>query len=538
MKILFLSMLFLFNIIVISVAQNDQTNDLKFKQLPNGGANHSKVINLLNKNLYPEYKLLENKDIDFYNLLTAAFSEYKHENFDSLNLLLFEAGIISNEELEKFNYFYKKSLNSKLDYKEIIKIYAIKKLLSEESSKKLLVSGLRRSKISLKNNYIEAYDEYIKSKININQLFFSHNEIFEILESKVKTKDELRKAVMVFLNQFLFDVNLDSKTTDLGFDIISNQETYSFKLDDFRQKDYNNPIIDKNGEESYLFMDSINLDLDFYNSILERVKQITADNNINDNFTIKYLSDLFEIKKHDYQSIIGDLEELKFMENSMYIVRLYNIASFVDRIPLSFTVLNDRSYDQFRLNLIGEVDEYKAYVKSSYKRKFLDIVRKYKKELGVNNAKMEQIEQITYEGLFREPSNLISILPTEKLFLDKYNQEQFPEIKKETSLQKIFPSLAQFLKNDFSIKNLITPNKGKYFLTFGYKGKKVGVVEQDGYKYMSLIKVIDIILLKDYNKGIFELMDRLERRRTMIILNYDLKEELENLFGQKYFTDI
>ncbi len=434
-----------------------------------GGENSQKVIKLLNRCLFyeSEYPDSENSNYDFYSLVSNASVHFRSQNFDSLNLILYQDNIITEQEFQLFNEYHRTCKLKGIDYKNTIRLYAINKILSQNKTRNFIISGLKKSALTPKELGQKNYNKFLNGELDLGTLLSSYREILPVELSKhFLYKSDMVSYIKSFIGQLLpqLVVNVNEKRD--GFDFVINHKNYSFNFDEF----FND------GKE---FKDTIRLDAYQYNSILKRVKQIAIDNSIDSKFIFNSFISLLEddISEYEYDEITSVYPNLKLFSISKF-VAVFSKSQFdsSELIKLSFDGENAGITSQLYLKNMfsGDLDLYKEYFPTDKKIKFAKIINKYKEEIGLSEKEYKRFSEKLFQNLWSQLDEMLSILPI-KRFIISGRSKEFPIIESGKSFEDIFYSLSYFLNGSLDPNKIQDHETGPYFLTFFHKGRKVGV---------------------------------------------------------------
>jgi hypothetical protein len=503
-----------------------------FPYIKNGGENANKVVNLINNGLCSEheYDYLEKMSYDFYILLKFAFQNFKSTKYDSLNSILFNEEIITEDEYKVFNTYYKSSLINNLKYEDLIKIYAINKTLNQNRTKELIVEELYKLPMAINSNFINAISDFKTNNIDLSSLICAFDEINPLsLPKHIGSKTELITYIQSFVSECINECKIDVMSNKNGFEILVNNVGYSFKFSDF---------LDSESTEDDIF----NLDHYHHDIILQRIKQISADNSIGYAYDINSFINLidYDINEYSYYEIIKKNPDLRLFSNLYYIIKFKKTLYDPHKtINFSFKEKNYGSDKQLYLHslFVGDVDAEIKYIRTDEKIKFFNLISKYQTKINLNSEQLQVLKEQLFSNLYADWRPMISKLNFSTFSISRITSD-FPIIQNGKSFKTNFPSLFAFLGRYIKGENVQQYDIGPFFLTFYHDGRKVGVSKENDSKWESLLKKLDIILNTEQNISIYKFTPIGSFSNNFYLIDNDFAFDFINLFGNDFLTNI
>ncbi len=521
------------DIIFQKVCESMESQSDRYSLGENVGRNTDKVINLLNEGLFFKsfYDDIDKSDFDQYYLTKTALALYESTEFFSLNILLLKTGVIDSTEFLLFNNILNKIKTKNINYKNILNIYIIKKVLNSKESRKLVVQGLEKSILRPGKMTPNVIKEYINEEAELPKLLLTYDDFYHVIPRyEITSKSELVTFIRDLFQNLLPQFNIETNYNKEHIIVKVNALNYSFSFQDFTNN---------YSSQTYRYL----VDQNSYFTILKKMKQVLVDNGFNHSFSFISFIDLFPcyISSDEYSEIIALFPDLDFLSETHFIKKnSKTILEDSEPIKMSFKPIKGRYDYQLELNLRGDldIDDFNSFLTTREKLEFFEVVSKHRKTIKMSSKQLNQLYTKLSNNFFADYDDLLSLLPIQVFSLNKFNLlNPFPVIKEGKSLQDNIRTLHYFLNGSIKPLNMAEITTGPHFLTFYHKGRKVGVSKTYDNRWLSLLHTLDIILDKEKNIGIYSFLVS-THVTNYYLFDLSFGDDLRKLFKTEYFRRI
>jgi hypothetical protein len=503
-------------------------NKKPYEKVPNGGENADKVVDLINNKALPEFEYfnLDIKDHDFYSLIDRSLMHFGSGKFDSLNNILLRSEIITQDEKIKFDQYHKKSLEHDLSYPTMLRLHAINKILNQKISRQRIVTEIKTFPLGLVKNSEKVFQEFLAGNKEISSVYDCFTQLQTLnLPKQVHSKSELVQYIGSMTQSMLPKLKIQTKVEKNIIVLTVNEVNYHFRFEDYGNFSNGKSIA--------------NLDLYHHEQIIDKIRQIAADNRINKIFEIDSFLELFRLGDVDqYQEIVKVLPELKFLDKTYYTLNFNKSdIDFMKTIDLSFPDSLKRDENQLYIRSIFYGDE-RTLLTIQEKEKLITLVEKNQADLKLDQAQLDRFKISILDHSFYDIPSALHLLPFSSISISRHFSK-FPLVKNGSSIKESFPDFYNLFNGHINGTNIQMKEYGPYLMIFNHNSRTVGVKKKDGENnWDTLLRTMSIIMDIEMNSSVYKFQSSLGMDDKYILLDNDFADEIKNDFGPYCLTNL
>lgn len=347
--------------------------------------------------------------------------------------------------------------------------------LKEEAARKLIFKNLLSAHL-ITQEAQSLGNEYINGKVGLETLISEMKQFHPLDQKTVVNDDQLVDEIRKFY--LLVEDALPIKVLKNGDNLIVSDGKYEHQmpLNDFKTYDYNNST----SSES-IYLDTVNLDLSFYQKLLPFLKQIGADHNLNKTFSIYTYDGIYHhnIEEYDIDDIAEIYPVIDRPKSFLFLNTfekglgdpLYKFGVSFDFHPLSE---NEELY--LDNPFIGDVDAGIDYITTPAKLSFIKYMTDNAITYNLSKDDISEFSTNILNSLVNDSDELLNYLPNIKISVnrlyDKTSRSQYEPMfdEKKNDFKHAYPSFHEVLKDDF-IATAFEYDTENHKVNFMYKGE-------------------------------------------------------------------
>lgn len=351
--------------------------------------------------------------------------------------------------------------------------------LNRESTKKQITENFIDRKLINPDNI--RINEYLNNEIELSTLM---DEIIYFRRITIDTlygSGERVKFVKDFYSKVLNILGCD-------FEISSNEDTIRMRVD---SNYYLKILANRVDQSSYKFSlfeydynDTIITNSKFYNSLLDVIYRIKADNPSDVNFAIYEFSGsrILEVEEGRYHEVLSYFPEFKAAKTRLYFTEIPVDICVFEEVPVSFSRFSFSSNQMSFGNMLWSVELDSDVIQTKRIKMLLKFMQDYSclfHEDDEYESKKYMLEYSNAINFFKNPEEFIQYYGVKRSTL---NDEKFDrgiyKGGKGRALDAIYLDIWVMYKNDFQAssyryepdihKEVFFYNDKKYFVTPGY----------------------------------------------------------------------
>ncbi|HZV68592.1 MAG TPA: hypothetical protein VFG10_03580 [Saprospiraceae bacterium] len=363
-------------------------------------------------------------------------------------------------------------------------IASIKDLLNNHFSRGQIASNLTSLDL-LDPGSDSVARSYLEGKAPLKDLLNEVNIFTRLKDDIAITDDDIYKHVAAF-----FDIVSSKMGTHLMIERHNTQMTvkngdasYYVDINSLKEPDYSKTDED---EPPTIFLDTTKINEEFYQKLLDVVKQLGADQNTGMAYSIYRLHPPFvrEIPEYDYDEIVEAYPWIRIDENAIYFQQFpkKDYEFLEGDIGCSFPYHPDADYQEVTIGnfKIGDIDAGIDYVTSNQKKAFIDYLKKYHQDFGVPDENLtddiNDIEQSLIKGsddLLRYLKNIR--ITVENIFDITPRSEYHPKFTTDKNdFKDAYYAISRVIGDDFPATNFFYESEA-HKVRFVFNGQEYRV---------------------------------------------------------------
>lgn len=360
--------------------------------------------------------------------------------------------------LSDTSYWY-----SLADYekKYVLQFASIHDALLTETARRQIVNNAKLIRF-VPNESNSINEEFIKGNIGIDEWYGQFDNHYPLKQGKSEGIDEIYRIIRNMFD-FAFEdisIDVDVKLMENKILIECNNIEYVMMIDDFYEEDYESEYNKK--EERYAYKDNIEYNKNFYESIVDKIKQVAADNGLRQGYSVYETEPLVPLgfDEYKYFDLIKRFPSLDHYEKRLYLKKLIKkVYDPFARLNMSFPYHPEStcSVSTFGPGHSIDVSFNVQYVTTENKLKFIEFLKDNSDIYNINVENIKRDSTIIMNTLMEGPQNLIQYLGPIKLTIDKVfpvtprseYRKKFNE--KNNGLSTAYYNISRVLGDDLNI---------------------------------------------------------------------------------------
>jgi hypothetical protein len=306
-------------------------------------------------------------------------------------------------------------------------------------------------------------EQFINGEIGIDDWYGQFDAHALLKQGKSKGIDEIHEIVQYMFDEVFVDQGIEVTISSVNDKIAieSNNTTHILLLENFYEEDYEGEYNEK--ESRYEYKEDVEYNVAFYNSIVDKIKQVAADNELPQGYSIYTTQPLGPLgfDHYEYQELIAKFPSLDHYEERYYLKKM--IKKVYDpwaKLNMYFPYHPDIGLgvvSTFGPGHMSGVSFDIQYVTTENKLKFVQFLKDNAEvyNLDVENIKKDSLDIMN--NLMEGAENLIRFLGPVKLSVSKVfsvtpkseYRKKFAE--KRNGLSTAYYNIASVLGDDLDI---------------------------------------------------------------------------------------
>ena len=438
------------------------------------------------------YILEEKKDLDIPDLIDVLGPNYDSEKsfFESKN----PESIVS--DFKRWGIYspsistvisdtaYWNSLNV-YKKKKCLKFAAMHDMYLTPEARKIIVNNAKS--IRFITNADESINEkFINGKMGIDEWYAQFDNLAPLQQGKSKGDEEILSIIQYMFDEAFRDqfIEVDINLIDENIVVESKSSKHVMSIKDFYEIDYESEYNEK--EERYEYEKDIVYDYSFYRKVVDKIKQVAADNGLRQGYMVYNTQPLgpLGMDEYAYQELVEQYPTLDHYEEKLYLKRMINkVYDPWARLNMSFPYHPEISIggaETFGPGHLVDVNFDIQYVTTENKLNFINFMKRNAElySLDAENIRRDSVEIMN--NLMQGSENLINYLGNIKISINK----TFPTISKSdyrkqftedrNDMSAAYYNIDRILGDDLILSDFrYDENQHKEYFT--YEGKEYSI---------------------------------------------------------------
>jgi len=305
---------------------------------------------------------------------------------------------------------------------------------------------------------------FVKGEIGIDEWYGQFDNHFPLKQGKSEGIDEVYRII-----KNMFDFAFEGLAIDVEVELLedkilikSNNVKYVLPIENFYEEDYESDYNEEKGR--YAYKKNIDYNSTFYETIVNKIKQVAADNGLRQGYSVYETKPLGPsgFEEYKYYDLIKRFPALDHYEKRLYLKKLIKkVYDPFAKLNMSFPYHPEATYlvVSFGPGHSVDVSFNVQYVTTANKLKFINFLRENADIYNINTENIKRDSINIMNTLMEGPEDLIHYLGPIKLTISKVfsvtprseYRKKFNE--KNNGLSTAYYNISRVLGDDFNISN-------------------------------------------------------------------------------------